>query len=41
MLFDFNWCYALMPKSDLKPFSLPEALLAAFDTNERINQYLL
>jgi uncharacterized damage-inducible protein DinB len=30
-----------MPKSDLKPFSVADALLAAFDTNERINQYLL
>jgi uncharacterized damage-inducible protein DinB len=30
-----------MPKADPKPFSVAEALLNAFDTNERINQYLL
>jgi len=30
-----------MPKADLKPFSVAEGLLNAFDTNERINQYLL
>jgi len=30
-----------MPKSVSAPFSLPTALLTAFDTNDRINQYLL
>ena len=30
-----------MPKSAPVPFSLPSALLLAFDTNDRINQYLL
>ncbi len=30
-----------MPKPESKSFSLPESLLAAFDTNERLNQYLL
>jgi uncharacterized damage-inducible protein DinB len=30
-----------MPKADPKPFSATEALLTAFDTNDRINQYLL
>jgi len=30
-----------MPKPVSTPFSLPQALLAAFDTNDRINQYLL
>jgi uncharacterized damage-inducible protein DinB len=29
-----------MPKS-VPPFSLPDALLHAFDTNDRINQYML
>jgi uncharacterized damage-inducible protein DinB len=29
-----------MPKS-AQPFSLPQALLTAFDTNDRINQYLI
>lgn len=30
-----------MPSKTVKPFVLSEALLAAFDTNERINQYLI
>ena len=30
-----------MPKQAVTPFLLPEALLSAFDTNDRINQYLL
>ena len=30
-----------MPKKSAEPFVLPEALLSAFDTNDRINQYLL
>jgi uncharacterized damage-inducible protein DinB len=30
-----------MPKADPVPFSLPQALLTAFDTNDRINQYLI
>ena len=30
-----------MPKKSAAPFVLSEALLAAFDTNDRINQYLL
>jgi uncharacterized damage-inducible protein DinB len=30
-----------MPKSDATPFSVAEGLLKAFDTNERINQYML
>jgi len=30
-----------MPKSIPQPFSLPDALLTAFDTNDRINQYML
>jgi len=30
-----------MPKKAVTPFLLPEALLSAFDTNDRINQYLL
>src|SRR6202158_145571 len=30
-----------MPKKSAAPFILSEALLAAFDTNDRINQYLL
>jgi uncharacterized damage-inducible protein DinB len=30
-----------MPKADPTPFSVAEALLTAFNTNERINQYLL
>jgi uncharacterized damage-inducible protein DinB len=30
-----------MPKSAPAPFALPSALLIAFDTNDRINQYLL
>lgn len=30
-----------MPKSPAAPFSLPQALLTAFDTNDRINQYLI
>ena len=30
-----------MPKTDVKLFSVSEGLLNAFDTNERINQYLL
>lgn len=30
-----------MPKSAAAPFSLGESLLTAFDTNDRINQYLL
>ncbi|HSZ62302.1 MAG TPA: DinB family protein [Terriglobales bacterium] len=30
-----------MPKKSSAPFVLAEALLAAFDTNDRINQYLL
>jgi uncharacterized damage-inducible protein DinB len=30
-----------MPKAAQAPFSLPTALLAAFDTNDRINQYLI
>ena len=30
-----------MPKKPAAPFVLSEALLAAFDTNDRINQYLL
>jgi uncharacterized damage-inducible protein DinB len=30
-----------MAKAEVKPFSAAEALLNAFDTNERINQYLL
>ncbi len=30
-----------MPKKSVAPFVLSEALLAAFDTNDRINQYLL
>jgi hypothetical protein len=29
-----------MPKS-APPFSLPQALLHAFDTNDRINQYMI
>jgi uncharacterized damage-inducible protein DinB len=31
----------VMPKKTTAPFHLPEALLSAFDTNDRINQYLL
>ena len=31
----------MMPKKPAGPFVLAEALLAAFDTNNRINQYLL
>jgi uncharacterized damage-inducible protein DinB len=30
-----------MPKAAPAPFSLPQALLVAFDTNDRINQYLI
>ncbi len=30
-----------MPKAAQVPFSLPQALLTAFDTNDRINQYLI
>jgi len=30
-----------MPKAAQAPFSLPQALLIAFDTNDRINHYLL
>jgi uncharacterized damage-inducible protein DinB len=30
-----------MPKTPATPFLLPQALLHAFDTNDRINQYLL
>lgn len=30
-----------MPKDGAPPFSLPQALLAAFDTNDRINQYMI
>ena len=30
-----------MPKAALAAFSLPEALLTSFDTNDRINQYML
>lgn len=30
-----------MPKKSTEPFALAEALLSAFDTNDRINQYLL
>jgi uncharacterized damage-inducible protein DinB len=30
-----------MPKKDAAPFVLADALLSAFDTNDRINQYLL
>ncbi len=30
-----------MPKKSADPFVLPQALLSAFDTNDRINQYLL
>jgi uncharacterized damage-inducible protein DinB len=30
-----------MPKKAAAPFALAEALLSAFDTNDRINQYLL
>ena len=30
-----------MPKKPVAPFQLSEALLAAFDTNDRINQYLI
>jgi uncharacterized damage-inducible protein DinB len=30
-----------MPRKSAKPFVLAEALLSAFDTNDRINQYLL
>src|ERR1700690_1124267 len=30
-----------MPKKSATPFVLSEALLSAFDTNDRINQYLL
>jgi len=30
-----------MPKKSAAPFVLPEALLSAFDTNDRINHYLL
>src|SRR5271156_89036 len=30
-----------MPKKSSAPFVLSEALLSAFDTNDRINQYLL
>jgi uncharacterized damage-inducible protein DinB len=30
-----------MPKPASAPFALPSALLLAFDTNDRINQYLL
>jgi uncharacterized damage-inducible protein DinB len=30
-----------MPKSVPPPFSLPQSLLTAFDTNDRINQYLI
>ena len=30
-----------MPKAAPAPFSLPQALLIAFDTNDRINQYLI
>jgi uncharacterized damage-inducible protein DinB len=30
-----------MPKAAQTPFSLPQALLTAFDTNDRINQFLI
>jgi len=30
-----------MPKAAQAPFSLPQALLHAFDTNDRINQYMI
>jgi uncharacterized damage-inducible protein DinB len=30
-----------MPKTAAPPFSLPQALLTAFDTNDRVNQYLI
>lgn len=30
-----------MPKAAKTPFSLPRALITAFDTNDRINQYLI
>ncbi len=30
-----------MPKKNVAPFGLSDALLVAFDTNDRINQYLL
>jgi uncharacterized damage-inducible protein DinB len=30
-----------MPKAAQEPFSLPQALLNAFNTNDRINQYLI
>ena len=30
-----------MPKVETRPFSVAEGLLQSFDTNERINQYLL
>jgi hypothetical protein len=30
-----------MPKNAAAPFVLSEALLSAFDTKDRINQYLL
>jgi len=30
-----------MPKKVAAPFALSEALLSAFDTNDRINQYLV
>jgi uncharacterized damage-inducible protein DinB len=30
-----------MPKAALAPFSLPQALLISFDTNDRINQYMI
>ncbi len=30
-----------MPSKSAKPFVVTEALLAAFDTNDRINHYLI
>ena len=30
-----------MPKAALADFSLPQALLTSFDTNDRINQYMI
>ena len=30
-----------MPKATAADFSLPQALLTSFDTNDRINQYMI
>lgn len=41
LLIFFTPLEALVPVKSAKPFVLAEALLAAFDTNDRINHYLL